>query len=279
MKTFRPDLPPLHEAGPHGSALLPVNYFVRHSESGSEGCYYHWHEELELYYVKTGGVQLLCNGRRKWVYPGQLAVVNQNEPHRSLGFLDGTCHYVIQIDCQRLIQPFPLPLTSLSGLCVNQYEAGALIEDLLNLGNHKPCGWQLSLCAVALQLLSLLLETASHETNSIPQPCGNLQLVNQALDYVHRHLPEPISLASTARALCVSKSYLCHLFKQHTGLNLLTYINRLRVEKAAGLLREGRGVAEAARLSGYTNYSYFFRRFKQEKGLAPTDYAHKYSAI
>lgn len=76
---------------------LPINVSLRNNNSDSVGCEFHWHEELEFYYVVSGGVSLLCNGKKEWLYPGDVGFVNWCEPHRGSGFLDETEHYIIQI--------------------------------------------------------------------------------------------------------------------------------------------------------------------------------------
>ncbi len=75
---------------------LPVLVFERFHNSGEPGCEFHWHEELEFYYVESGGVLLNCGGDQQWLYPGDVGFVNGFLPHRGVDFLNGTKHYIIQ---------------------------------------------------------------------------------------------------------------------------------------------------------------------------------------
>lgn len=44
-------------------STLPVRVLMRRTGRESFGCDFHWHEELEFYYVTQGGVLLLCGGQ------------------------------------------------------------------------------------------------------------------------------------------------------------------------------------------------------------------------
>ena len=76
---------------------LPISIRLHKNGAESGGCEFHWHEQLELYYVRAGGVSLLSGGQQSWLYPGDVGFVNWCEPHRGSQFLDGTQHYIIQI--------------------------------------------------------------------------------------------------------------------------------------------------------------------------------------
>lgn len=77
--------------------IQPIDVGFRQADSSSRGCTLHFHETLEFYYVRTGSIQLLCRGNRKWLFPGDVGFVNWCQPHRGESFLDGTRHYIIRI--------------------------------------------------------------------------------------------------------------------------------------------------------------------------------------
>ena len=87
---------------------LPVLVFERFHDSGEPGCEFHWHEELEFYYVESGGVLLNCGGEQQWLHPGDVGFVNGFLPHRGVDFLDGTRHYIIQVDLELFRQELRL---------------------------------------------------------------------------------------------------------------------------------------------------------------------------
>ena len=82
-----------------------------------------------------------------------------------------------------------------------------------------------------------------------------------------------LSLEMIAGEFRIHPNYLSTLFKKHTGTNLASYIEGIRVEKAAELLSSGKyTVKEVAVSVGFSNDATFRRRFKKIKGVSPSNY-------
>ena len=92
--------------------------------------------------------------------------------------------------------------------------------------------------------------------------------------YVNVHYKEHITLDQIAEEANLNKSYLCRLFKKEYGDSVFNYLNMIRMEKAAELLRSNPGlyVQEAAAEVGITEPFYFTRRFKKYFGISPREY-------
>ncbi|AIQ51281.1 response regulator transcription factor [Paenibacillus sp. FSL R7-0331] len=91
--------------------------------------------------------------------------------------------------------------------------------------------------------------------------------------YIDKNIDFSISLEHLSNLFFISPSYLSHLFKEKTGDNLIDYVNRLRMERAKRLLREGdEKVYKIAKTLGYDNAKYFFRLFKKMTGYTPEEY-------
>lgn len=84
-------------------------------------------------------------------------------------------------------------------------------------------------------------------------------------------LDENHSLESLALAAGCSPHYLSRTFSQATGVPLMLWIRRVRIDRAAELIASGRcNVSEAAVEVGYKSFSHFSRAFHQEKGVSPS---------
>ena len=59
------------------------------------------------------------------------------------------------------------------------------------------------------------------------------------------------------------------------------YITLQRISAAESLLREGKTVAEAQEILGFSSYAFFFRTFQKITGISPSKYRklHKSQAI
>ena len=95
----------------------------------------------------------------------------------------------------------------------------------------------------------------------------------KAMDFLNVHYMDRITLTDVAEVAGVSESHLCRCLKQDTGETFVNLLNKIRIQKAIRLLREGDfKVYEIAELVGFRNYAYFYQLFKKMTGCAPTEF-------
>jgi AraC family transcriptional regulator, L-rhamnose operon transcriptional activator RhaR len=84
---------------------------------------------------------------------------------------------------------------------------------------------------------------------------------------------EPIALDALAARFGFTKHYLCRAFKRYTGTSMLTYRLRARINQAMTALRASNdGVLDIALSCGFTDQSFFNRKFKAMVGMTPKQY-------
>lgn len=89
---------------------------------------------------------------------------------------------------------------------------------------------------------------------------------------------ENLPVSALAEASRVSISTFRALFTEKYGMSPIQYRNRLRIRRAADILREGYcTVAEAAYASGFDNIGYFCRYYKKIMGETPAETKQKAS--
>lgn len=87
---------------------------------------------------------------------------------------------------------------------------------------------------------------------------------------LRKHLAEPLSLEALGREVGCSPFHLSRTFSREMGMSLPQYLRKLRMERAAELLRGGKyNVTEAALEVGYSSLSHFSQAFCQETGCCP----------
>lgn len=122
--------------------------------------------------------------------------------------------------------------------------------------------------AFALQLSDLADTLVRNTQNTAPSG-----IVDTTKRFIHERLSEKIELASLAENVNVTSSYLCRQFKKTTGLTIVEYINRHRIEKAKELLtRRNSRVIEIAYETGFQSLSQFNRSFQRYAGQSPTEF-------
>lgn len=92
------------------------------------------------------------------------------------------------------------------------------------------------------------------------------------LQYIDLHISEPLTRQELARQAHFSESHLLRLFRKHTGMSISQYITQRRINLAHMLLQTtDMSVTQVAEAVGYTSYSHFCARFKEQKGMLPGD--------
>jgi AraC family transcriptional regulator len=100
------------------------------------------------------------------------------------------------------------------------------------------------------------------------------QRVNRVIDHIGAHLGEELSLALIARVAAFSPFHFHRVFRAITGETLFGYIQRLRVEKAAGALRvhPDLSVLGVALDHGFSSAATFARAFRAHFGMSATQW-------
>jgi AraC family L-rhamnose operon transcriptional activator RhaR/AraC family L-rhamnose operon regulatory protein RhaS len=97
--------------------------------------------------------------------------------------------------------------------------------------------------------------------------------IAKVISHIEQHFAESISLEKLAAVAHLSRSNLTRCFRLAMDISPIEYLIKLRVRKAAELLRGSDvkilGVAFAV---GFTDGNYFARQFRQIMGLSPKEY-------
>ena len=127
-----------------------------------------------------------------------------------------------------------------------------------------------------LSMLYLFLSTvAAADREALSFREGN-PYVSQAIAYIRNHIEEPLKTEAVARHVGLNRSYFSTLFKQHTGLSPLKYIQKFRLTKAQHLLESSRqSVSAIAYSCGYQQPESLIKIFHQHYGMSPAAYRRK----
>lgn len=126
-----------------------------------------------------------------------------------------------------------------------------------------------------LDLLEAFLAEVRQLLSSKPEPANpNMKML---LDYIHEHYAEPLSLSGLAQHFHFNASYLSSYFTAHNKEGFSEYLNKVRVEKAAELLRmKHSSISEIGSQVGYADHSYFTKVFKKLIGISPSLYRKQF---
>ena len=102
------------------------------------------------------------------------------------------------------------------------------------------------------------------------QGVRHASVLRKAERYIWENYTRKISLEEISKASGLSAPYFSTIFKEEMGENLSSYLNRLRVERAAVMLTEtGKSLNEIAGRCGFEDHSWFSKIFKNFTGMSP----------
>ena len=122
----------------------------------------------------------------------------------------------------------------------------------------------------------LLLDVLIHPPFS-RQKTNNTQLrnshVQKAIQYMESHYQNNITIEEIADVCRLNRSYFSKLFKEKEGCSPQKFLIRLRLSKAADLLRNTTMTVSTISIScGYPNKLHFSKAFKQHYGVSPREW-------
>ncbi|MBW4507594.1 MAG: AraC family transcriptional regulator [Scytonematopsis contorta HA4267-MV1] len=104
---------------------------------------------------------------------------------------------------------------------------------------------------------------------SVDRKLTNSQM-QQALDYIHAHLDQDLSLVQIAEVINISPTYFASLFKRAIGISPHQYVIQQRVEQAKSLLsKRDLSITDIALQVGFSSQSHLTQQFKRLTGITP----------
>ena len=276
----------LKENKPHGTKDDPFSTYHIKNEGRSFQIPVHWHDELEIIYVKSGFLTVSISGENYIGIPGDAFVVSPGNLH-FMGSQAGEVDYFTFL--------FPLEYISfctddmLDDKLLTPLKNGHLMirprikdaakevcEQLAEIYMAKNDEKKLEI-AVQIKTKIILLQFILHmwENGFIIEndKSGRNTVEKEMISYIQQSFTGEISLKEFGEQFHLSEKYASQYFKKHFHITLSKYVTYLRLEHAKQLLQNSDiPVTEVAMLSGYQNVSYFIRSFKKAYGVSPLKY-------
>jgi AraC family transcriptional regulator len=97
--------------------------------------------------------------------------------------------------------------------------------------------------------------------------------IRNVTQYIREHINEPLDREKLAEVAGFSVPHFHRVFTANTGESAVSYVRRMRHERAGRKLRMGAvDITEVALAAGYESHAAFGKAFKQQFGLSPSDF-------
>ncbi|MCX7846821.1 MAG: helix-turn-helix domain-containing protein [bacterium] len=265
---------------------------LRYTQGRNVNLPLHRHDCCELVIVLHGTATHVTDAGSFPLSAGDVFVLAPGQTH---GYRDGAGFYIANLQyAPSLLQPLLDDLQRVPGYHLlfetgpavrrgkqlmapghlNAEELASCSELCMRLGKeyeNRPPGWQAVCRALFYELVSFLSRycTRTHEADeSLHARMGHV------LAYIREHYHERITLAQLCSIAQSSTTRFIGEFQRVTGYTPIDFVIRLRVLKAAKLLREDprRSVTNVAYQTGFDDSAYFSRKFRQIMGTSPRQY-------
>ena len=167
-------------------------------------------------------------------------------------------------------------------------EGNALFGPVLDISeleclHPSPCAPLGSEQMLRIYLESLLIQLLREQeeepvehpimTGAVTENGRSLEMVEQLTALLRRHLDGSLTFNEICHRLGLGETTLKRCARQHLGAGVMEYYQRIRIEEARRMLREGKfNVSQIAEQLGYSSLQAFSRQFRHIMGVTPTQY-------
>ncbi|MDD4328549.1 MAG: AraC family transcriptional regulator [Aliarcobacter sp.] len=224
----------------------------------------HTHEELTIFAIKEGSLNLIFNDTSFEFLPNQIVIINNNIPHLASLNTQSKDGYVIYLK-KEYLRTIDFDLKSSFELVKQKSIHKNFIKMCDCLLDDK-----VSLLEKEEKFFSFCLSFFSFESKQIQIEESSLALdIKKYLD--EKYLEEFI-LDDLAKSFDLSVVHLIRVFKKEFGLPIHSYILNKKVHFAKELLSSNLPIIEVAQNSGFFDQSHLNRSFKRIFQITPKEY-------
>lgn len=277
----------------HGNPLFPYITYPCSIPLDFKYVPIHWHEEVELIYIKKGTGTITVDfvpcevsaGAIALILPGQLHSIEQLEEN-SMEYENIIFHPNILISkkTDACTTDFLLPLLqgsiSVPFLYTPEHphyaEIAACVDANDEISRTHPTGYQLFIKSQLFMLFFILFRKCSLKKPPVKN-YRSLEKMKLILKYIENHYMDKITIEEMAAEVGLSQSHFMKYFKNTMGTSFIEYLNEYRLTMASRLLiSSDASILVIAEEVGYENLSYFNRTFKKRFGQTPREHRKRH---
>ncbi len=288
----------LDQRGRYDLALdkeFPFHITLFHFKSGHYTPTWNWHERLELTMALDGPLRMGMGDTTVEMAPGDLIIVDNLKLHNVQDFPgfktrvivmsfmpefvyapgSPSCDYAFLLPFYAKREGHPHVLRGTDEAAGPIYIAMAELLKYYFKSTDQP-HWQSGCKASFLQILYQLTKRFQASEVMRAEFVQHRQLAERLarlFEFVRVNYAEKISVEQATQLVHMSQAQFMKVFKKVSGMTFVAHVTRVRINNALRLLREtDLTIAEIAAKTGFSDQSYFDRRFRQAFGKSPREW-------
>ena len=273
-----------------GSSFTCLKYY---RDENIKSNFWHYHPEIELIFVHKGSGKRQIGSNISYFTDGDLILIGSNLPHCGMTNENTKNEYevVIQFSKEFLGQDFwkAVEMNRISALLEKAKSGIVFGEDFKKALKPKIDALTESHSLIKLLLLIEVLDQMSLTQDYKILNASKYYLqtqkedndrINVIFNYVKDHFKEQITLETVAELSNMTVPSFCRYFKKITNKTFTQFVNEYRITHSLKLLAEQpMSITEVCFDSGFNNFSYFNKTFKEHTQKSPSQYRKEFSNI
>ena len=278
-----------HQTISHGDIVFPYNTYLCSIPLDFPCVPLHWHDEMELIYIKKG-MGLITVDFREYkvtgptlvlILPGQLHSIDQlDEETMEYENIIFSPNMLVSRQNDVTATDFLLPLmtgkitvpTVFTPVYPYYEDVIAPIDACDEIGKTKPQGYELYVKSQLFQFF-FILNNRCRNLNTTGKNKKALDKMKIVLKYIENNYMLKITIADIADAVGFSESHFMRYFKETMGTSFVEYLRDYRLTIASRLLTSSESsILNIAAETGFENLSYFNRVFKEKYKMTPRQF-------
>ncbi|CAH0263518.1 Melibiose operon regulatory protein [Peribacillus sp. Bi96] len=277
------------ELQPHGTFEFPcAGYSERYTDKPEDFIPWHWHEEIEIVYVKDGVLKLQIPAKSFHLKKGDCIVIKSNIPHYAM--TASYCELQSLVFNPMLItgnkdsvfaNKFMLPLiscTSFDGYLFrggdNEKATNNFISAFEALAQNIS-GFEFIVREKLSNLCFFLYQQFEKEfaTGDMELDRDNFR-IRKMLNYIHNNFSEDLTLVDIAKVADIGERECLRCFQRTIQLSPIQYLLKYRIMQGADFLLKNpaNSISEISSLCGIDSPSNFSKMFKRFYNCTPREY-------
>lgn len=263
------------------------NYYVHHTRTENPdpnqfSFRSHSHNMYEIYYFFSGSADFVIEGRIHPLTRGTLIVASRGQAHHILLRGREPAYERAALLFSQKVMPdgFPQAVEAVQkGVNIfplSQREQIWLEESLRLIESQRDA--QNPIPAVQAMIVGVWAKISSLLADLPLTPPDNDDLVRDIIHFIQQNLTTDWNLDVLSKALYRSKAYLNRRFKGVMGCGIWEYTLQKRIFSAQQQLYLSHSIAQAYQLSGFQDYSVFYRQYRKYIGLSPSEDLREWTA-
>lgn len=240
----------------------------------------HWHDRMEFLLIRHGSLDFYLNEQLVGTaHAGEVAVAAPCQPHAAVAGREGVVYDVVMFEADTFLNAAPVTTHFLRPLLEGRLELRPIscelwdaADAIVRLSLQNP----MQAVSAVYRLLGIMMSTcvmAVHASGAADQRFRSV------VEYVNANFTESLTTSALCEHFGYDEAYFCRRFRKVTGLNVVRYIEILRLQMAQRLLLEtDMEIGRIAAQCGFGDVCYFSSRFHRHIGAAPSTFRKEQKA-